>query len=152
MNSGLATSILRFDSFFKGNAFSDGTWSSVNLMTWSLVEPDVYLIAACLPTYRPLLVSFLTKTRLLDKFTTNKMSSKIQGSSQGMGSKDLDNIKKSSAGFKKLGQSNESIDGDALRAEDSIRLINLSKNDLEHNLGPKEIRVRNDYHVTSDLK
>ncbi|TVY80878.1 hypothetical protein LSUE1_G005420 [Lachnellula suecica] len=53
---GLATSIVRFISFFRGDVIRDGTWSSVDLMIWTVVEPAVYLIAACLPTYRPLLI------------------------------------------------------------------------------------------------
>ena len=54
-HSGLVTSIIRFTSFFTTDAVTDGTWASVNLMTWTVLEPGVYLIAACLPTYRPLL-------------------------------------------------------------------------------------------------
>ena len=53
-HSGLVTSIIRFASFFTTDAVTDGTWASVNLMTWTVLEPGVYLIAACLLTYRPL--------------------------------------------------------------------------------------------------
>ncbi|KAK2598905.1 hypothetical protein QQS21_005647 [Conoideocrella luteorostrata] len=53
---GLATSILRFSEFFRDSAVEDGTWSSVSLMIWCIVETNVYLIAACLPTYRPVLI------------------------------------------------------------------------------------------------
>ena len=41
-------------------------------MTWTLVEPDVYLIAACLPTYRPLLLHVLEKLKIGYALTTAK--------------------------------------------------------------------------------
>ncbi|KAJ5723302.1 hypothetical protein N7488_001337 [Penicillium malachiteum] len=52
---GLITSIMRFIIFAEGNAVQDGSWSSTDLMAWSVAEPDIYLISACLPTFRPLL-------------------------------------------------------------------------------------------------
>ncbi|KAJ5101296.1 hypothetical protein NUU61_003518 [Penicillium alfredii] len=52
---GLVTSIMRFVIFTRGNAVTDGSWSSTDLMSWSVAEPDIYLISACLPTLRPLL-------------------------------------------------------------------------------------------------
>ncbi len=53
-NSGLVSSIIRFTIFFQNEAFVDGTWASVNLMTWTLIEPGIYIIAACLPNLRAL--------------------------------------------------------------------------------------------------
>lgn len=53
--SGLVTSIVRFTEFFKRNSFSDGTWTAVDLIIWTQVEPGVYLISACMMTFRPLL-------------------------------------------------------------------------------------------------
>jgi hypothetical protein len=151
---GLATSILRFDSFFKGNAVADGTWASVDLMTWTLVEPDVYLIAACLPTYRPLLLDFLSKTNLLRKsgLSATGKSSGLQHSSQNHGSRELEGSKKYSAGFKKLGESNESINAGEVETADHIRLVNMAKDDLERGLGPNEIRVQNDYYVREEVR
>lgn len=32
----------------------DGTYSGVELVIWTVCEPGIYLIAACLPTYKPL--------------------------------------------------------------------------------------------------
>lgn len=52
---GMITSILRCVAFFLNNPLEDGTWQSVIFLNWSLVEPGVYLIAACLPCYRSLL-------------------------------------------------------------------------------------------------
>lgn len=56
-SSGLVTSIIRFVMFFRNNAVADGTWTAVDLETWTQIEPGVYLISACLMTYRPLLES-----------------------------------------------------------------------------------------------
>lgn len=53
-SSGLISSIIRFIKFFDTEAFLDGTWASTNEMTWTVIEPGVYLIAACLPNLRPL--------------------------------------------------------------------------------------------------
>ena len=45
--------------------FADVTWYSVQSMTWTLVEPGVYLIAATLPSLRPL-VRYVFKDIKLD--------------------------------------------------------------------------------------
>ena len=52
--SGLVTSVIRCVEFFLHNALKDGIWNSVTFLVWSVVEPGVYLIAACLPCYRHL--------------------------------------------------------------------------------------------------
>lgn len=39
----------------------DGTWTASRLITLTIVESGMYLIAACLPTYRPLALSFWRK-------------------------------------------------------------------------------------------
>lgn len=54
-HSGLVTSILRFHTFFVTNSFTDGTYDAVELIIWTITEPGIYLISACLLTYRPLL-------------------------------------------------------------------------------------------------
>ena len=48
------TAVLRFVAFFKVDLFSDPTFLVVDTMTWTCVEPGVYLIAATLPSLRPL--------------------------------------------------------------------------------------------------
>lgn len=58
------TSIIRFAIFFNVKALLfDGTFISAELVIWSLVEPGIYLIAACLPTLRPLFLELITKFR-----------------------------------------------------------------------------------------
>ncbi|TVY19761.1 hypothetical protein LARI1_G002597 [Lachnellula arida] len=72
---GLIASIVRFASFFNGDAVGDGSGSvqsklqaTVALAIWTMVEPDIYLLAACLITYHPL----VTK---IQSFTYQVMSS-----------------------------------------------------------------------------
>ncbi|KAI1357673.1 hypothetical protein F5Y08DRAFT_323759 [Xylaria arbuscula] len=52
---GLITSVLRFVAFYNRNSFLDSTYNAVELIIWTVTEPGVYLIAACLLVYRPLL-------------------------------------------------------------------------------------------------
>ena len=54
VGSGLITSIIRCVEFFLNNPLEDGTWASVTFLVWSIVEPGVYLIAACLLCFRHL--------------------------------------------------------------------------------------------------
>lgn len=72
---GLIASIVRFASFFNGDAVGDGSGSvqqklqaTVALAIWTMVEPDIYLLAACFITYHPL----VTK---IQSFTYQVMSS-----------------------------------------------------------------------------
>lgn len=58
-NSGIVTSVIRFASFFGSSSFTDSTWTSVEHMTWTQVEPGVYLISACMPTWRPVVEMIL---------------------------------------------------------------------------------------------
>jgi hypothetical protein len=61
MRSGTITSIVRISIFFKKFTTYDldFTWVGVDIVLWSTVEAGVYLIAACLPSLRPLLNTFL---------------------------------------------------------------------------------------------
>jgi hypothetical protein len=61
---GLVASILRFHTFFVTNSFTDGTYDAVELIIWTVAEPGIYLISACLLTYRPLLER-VRKSRIL---------------------------------------------------------------------------------------
>ena len=151
--SGLATSILRFTSFFHGSAVEDGTWGSVDLMTWTIIEPDVYLIAACLPTYRPLLVKILAKSKvsLTSMMPTRRTTYKTRDtnrSSQTPQVRTLDAHHGGIAdGWHKFDDGKESLDG---RSSDHIRLVDFGKEDLERQgeLGPRDIHVQSDFDVT----
>ncbi len=50
----MVTCILRMVYFFETDLFADVTYQSVVTMSWTLVEPGVYVIAATLPSLRPL--------------------------------------------------------------------------------------------------
>ncbi|KAK6859568.1 hypothetical protein PG995_003204 [Apiospora arundinis] len=54
-SSGLVASILRFWAFSNTNSFIDATYNAVELIIWTVVEPGIYLISACMLMYRPLL-------------------------------------------------------------------------------------------------
>ncbi|KAK3945719.1 putative integral membrane protein [Diplogelasinospora grovesii] len=53
---GCVASFIRMDIFFQLNAFSDNTWASIQLMAWTLAEPGVILICACMPSLWPMIV------------------------------------------------------------------------------------------------
>lgn len=55
---GLGTSILRFLTYNNTDAFMDTPYNAVELVTWTIAEPGVYLISACVMMYRPLLGKF----------------------------------------------------------------------------------------------
>ncbi|PQE28883.1 integral membrane protein [Rutstroemia sp. NJR-2017a BBW] len=67
--SGLIASILRFSQFAQTNPFADGTWASVPLERYTIMEPSMYLLASCLPSTRPLFI------HIQSSFTTGKLSS-----------------------------------------------------------------------------
>ena len=56
---GTIAAVFRFVSFFQTDLFADPTWYGVKILTWTIVEPGIYLIAACLPCLRPLAGSIL---------------------------------------------------------------------------------------------
>ncbi|BCR93415.1 uncharacterized protein AKAW2_10461S [Aspergillus luchuensis] len=51
---GLVSSIIRFWEFYVTDAEGDRTWAAATLVIWAVIEGGIYLIAACLPIYRPL--------------------------------------------------------------------------------------------------
>ncbi|KAH7125754.1 hypothetical protein B0J11DRAFT_419656, partial [Dendryphion nanum] len=52
---GLLTAILRFISFMNDDFFHDLTYLAPSMTSWTIIEPGVYLIAATMPTLRPLI-------------------------------------------------------------------------------------------------
>ncbi|RDL32029.1 uncharacterized protein BP5553_09431 [Venustampulla echinocandica] len=56
---GIITSIIRFAVFLKlADPELDLSWTGLDVVMWTTIEPGVYLIAACLPSLRPLLNPF----------------------------------------------------------------------------------------------
>ncbi|KAF2650264.1 hypothetical protein K491DRAFT_609137 [Lophiostoma macrostomum CBS 122681] len=52
---GIVVSIMRMVGFFQSRMFADPAWESVSLMSYTVAEPGTYFLAACFPTFRPLL-------------------------------------------------------------------------------------------------
>ncbi|KAI4280545.1 MAG: hypothetical protein L6R38_004369 [Xanthoria sp. 2 TBL-2021] len=62
---GIIASCIRPIAFSHSNkAFEDWTWQSTYLVSWSIVEPSMYLVAACLPGLWPLFSQIVLKIRL----------------------------------------------------------------------------------------
>lgn len=66
----MITGIVRLVYFFRTDLFADVTFQTVVPMTWTLVEPGVYLIAATLPSLRPL-VRYLFQDIRLETYYSN---------------------------------------------------------------------------------
>jgi len=87
---GIIASIVRFTLFFDVKSLEDGTYSSAELAIWSLVEPGVYLIAACLPCLRPLMLIFFrwvtgnSAYKNTDKYGSNFSGSRTGRSGRGI--------------------------------------------------------------------
>lgn len=80
---------MRFVIFTRGSAIKDGTWSATELMIWSIIEPNVYLISACLPAMRPILTIFFgdENSRLGSrrKYGSSRSSSNLKPSAGSLG-------------------------------------------------------------------
>ena len=57
--SGCVASIIRMTIFFNLNAFSDNTWASIQLMSWTIAEPGTILICACMPALWPMFLRYV---------------------------------------------------------------------------------------------
>lgn len=64
--------------FFKLDAFSDATWASIQLMSWTVAEPGVILICACMPALWPL-VGHYKKSGISKKSTYGTRHSERAG-------------------------------------------------------------------------
>ena len=91
ITSGLVTSIVRFAIFFLQKHPDDGTWSAVEFLIWTQVEPGVYLISACLMTYRPLLER-IGKGKLFRKPTSRAKTSNDHFASSKTSRREVDEI------------------------------------------------------------
>ncbi|KAF4635271.1 hypothetical protein G7Y89_g2823 [Cudoniella acicularis] len=72
---GLITAILRFHGFFSDDATVDAEWAASPLIVWTIIETGTYLIAACLPTFRPLAI-LIWKRNPLTWVTNTKVTAK----------------------------------------------------------------------------
>ncbi|KAF2745692.1 hypothetical protein M011DRAFT_131934 [Sporormia fimetaria CBS 119925] len=55
MAFGMVAAILRFVSFLQVELFTDITYHGITTTSWTIIEPGVYLVAATMPTLRPLI-------------------------------------------------------------------------------------------------
>jgi hypothetical protein len=52
--SGFLAALITWIEYFTTNAVADKTWSAAKILPWSVVEVDMYVIAACFLSYHPL--------------------------------------------------------------------------------------------------
>ncbi|KAF2266750.1 hypothetical protein CC78DRAFT_458854 [Lojkania enalia] len=57
---GIVTAVLRFLAFIDADLFDDVTYESISTTSWTIIEPGSYLIAATMPTLRPLIRKIYT--------------------------------------------------------------------------------------------
>jgi hypothetical protein len=105
---GLITSILRFVNFFEVAVFVDVTWYSVPTEIWTIVETGCYLIAACLPSFRPLFGPLFNKIDFGSLGHTvlrygSKMRSKRGKTEQSGSSTGINGSQETNRGFEMLG-------------------------------------------------
>ena len=144
--SGTAFSILRFASFFRGSAVADGTWDSVDLIYWTIIEPGVYLIAACLPTFRPVFIRLLKGTPLLSVDSTTPYRS---GGGKEKKSPDGDcSGLREGPDFQRFGESKNSTVSTQYGDTVGLVQVNVEANSMEAPVPGHQIRVRNEYDVS----
>ncbi|VUC24062.1 unnamed protein product [Clonostachys rosea] len=70
---GMVSSIIRLKVAFRMTGLEDGTWDTAELVIWSCVEAGCYLIAACLPTLRPLFLSAVNTAKDTVGYSSKKL-------------------------------------------------------------------------------
>ena len=66
--------------FASNDVFIDSTWTTAQLAYWCNAEPGVYLMAACFPTYRPLIQHIFQKVKYrFDSSTTKTTTTTSDG-------------------------------------------------------------------------
>ena len=104
-SSGLVSSCIRFAVFFTEDAFADPTWASIDLNKWTVIEPGMYLISACLPSLRPLLTKFkFGSARRRSDYTDGVHVENLRISLPTLSGRRLNG---ENDGFQKLGKSND---------------------------------------------
>ncbi|KAF1955651.1 hypothetical protein CC80DRAFT_549343 [Byssothecium circinans] len=74
---GIITAVLRFVAFLNVDMFLDVTYLCISTTSWSIIEPGVYLMAATVPTLRPLCREFVGRIApgALSRHTTRPVRS-----------------------------------------------------------------------------
>lgn len=138
----------------------DGTYD-INLTIFSVVEPNIYLTAACLLTFRPLYQKIISRIQSIKNLTysfTGKTSGSGTSHSAQTGS-GAETKSKSLAGFRRLRKGDPESGGSMYdttpgRDADHIQLVymdNKLKDGDSVSMEPPagQIKVRNDYFVQS---
>lgn len=158
---------MRFIFFFRADVSVDITWFAIDLWTWTTIEPGMYLIAAALPSLRPLLglifqnVDFSTlgsrllhhrtkeslkKTKTRDMALSGRSDSSAPTQGERIGFRQLVD-KKDETGFSSLDDSKRLV---ACYREDdrgSHRPL-----DLESEISGNGILVQKDFGFSSSLR
>lgn len=107
---------ISFTNIFQKNAIIDGTFASVDLMSWTIIEPGIYLVVACLPPLRPLIhrIAKAASHTYLSKQWTPKHGDRDRDSSTAdIKLKDLGVLRSENhhlpSGFRRLADGRESI-------------------------------------------
>lgn len=158
---------MRFILSFRSAYAVDLTWYSIRLWTWTTIEPGMYLIAAALPSLRPLLVLIfenvdfstlgsrllhyrtkecLNKTKTRDIALSGRIESSAPTQGEHIGLRQLVD-KRDETGFSSLDDSKRLV---ACYREDgrgSHRPL-----DLESEISGNGILVQKDFGFSSNLK
>ena len=157
---GMITSILRFAAFIDTDDTTDPTWRSTKLAIYGITESGVYLIASCLPIYRPIL-RYLREVLNGSHLSTSRKTSKRRSgrrTSDGNANVQLDNLENYT---QKTGHENKALangytyDNDIAHLVDPLGFqdVHSSSPSLEAGIGCEEgIRVANHFIVTSGSK
>lgn len=146
--SGLVTSIIRFAGFFAQNAEVDGTYSAAELIVWTICESGIYLIAACLPTYRPLASLFRKRGPLLSLHSGSKTVKPGQSRPKN-GTLDIPLETRQNAGFTRLGDNRSKLVRQFTNSEQTISYAERGETPTGEARGPTAILVRHDVDVLS---
>ncbi|KAF2463872.1 uncharacterized protein BDR25DRAFT_297318 [Lindgomyces ingoldianus] len=81
---GIIASCFRMAAFFQTEAFVDNTYASVKLVGWSIIEPGMYLVAACSLKFRPVFVALAKVLRIRNVYGSDPYN-RFQGTSSHRG-------------------------------------------------------------------
>ncbi|CAG8976539.1 hypothetical protein HYALB_00011016 [Hymenoscyphus albidus] len=116
--NGIITSISRTVGFFIVRPFEDPAWIGVNLLAYTIAEPGTYFLAACFPTYRPL-IAYFNGQRFRAAFSARYWT----------GSRKYGNITKN-GGENSHGNSKQTVPGltpEAAVYQDAIALVEVAR-------------------------
>ncbi|ESZ91059.1 hypothetical protein SBOR_8553 [Sclerotinia borealis F-4128] len=150
---GIITAIVRIAFFWNIDGQTDVTWAAVRLGEITIAEPGVYLIAACLPTYRSLFRFFKERTGLTTKGSTqNTWGSKKDTSGMELPSRHT--VKSAADGFEEL--SDEDLISRRISKNKNSTHVQATdygyKKDPKHRNSNREIRVQREVRVDSVLR